>query len=190
MVIRFKSRLVGERVVLKRTRPTIRTARTIFEVVDANRHHLAPWFKWVEPTKRVEDSLKYLFDKEDETREGKKIEYGIHVDGEYIGNIAVFDIDERNRSGELGYWLSSGHTRKGYMTEAVRVVEDEFFRNKGFHRLTLKCDTRNQASIGVARKCGYVEEGTLREDEFSDYFGGYRDTVLFSKLRREWEDGS
>ncbi|MFP4655999.1 MAG: GNAT family N-acetyltransferase [Candidatus Woesearchaeota archaeon] len=185
--MRFKDRLKGERLVLRRTKPTLKMAETMFSVVDENREHLSPWFSWTRWTKRVEDSLKYLFDKEEETKKGKKVEYGIYLKREYIGNISIFDIDEKNKSGEIGYWLSSSRTRNGYMTEALKILEKEVFENLGLNRIQIRCDEDNKASSGVAKKCNYTYEGKMKEESFSEHFDGFRNMLLFSKLRSEYD---
>lgn len=185
MAIRLRSTLKGKRLILKRTKPTLKMAKAMFDVIDGNREHLDPWFSWAKLTQKVEDSLKYLFDKEEETKAGKKIEYGLYADNEYMGNISLFDIDEKDKSAEIGYWISSSYTRNGYMTEAIKVLEKEAFE-KGLNRLQIKCDERNKASFGVAKKCGYKYEGKLREDSFNQYFNDLRNTLVFSKLKAEY----
>ncbi len=182
----FPDELHGQRLVLRRTAPKWETAQSIFAAVDSDREHLEPWFPWAPMTRKSEDTMKYLFDKEDDTG---KVEYGIYIDGSFAGTIAVMNIDTEARAGELGYWLSSSFTRKGYMTEAVRTIEKAFFGSLGFNRLFLKCDSRNKASQGVARKCGYAHEGTHRQDEYSTYFGDLRNTMYFSKLQEEYKNG-
>ncbi|MCK5617643.1 GNAT family N-acetyltransferase [Candidatus Pacearchaeota archaeon] len=185
--MKFKDTLEGERIVLKKSVPTMELATKVFEAVDADREHLQPWFPWVTPTKRVEDSLKYLFSVEDEGKKSKKVEYGIYIDGEYAGNIGFFGIDDKNKSGEIGYWISSRFVRKGYITEAIKTLEREVFENLGLNRIVIKCDERNEASFGVAKKCGYQFEGKLREDSHSEHFGDLRNTMLFSKLKSEYK---
>ncbi|QQS61510.1 MAG: GNAT family N-acetyltransferase [Candidatus Moraniibacteriota bacterium] len=187
MVIKFKNQLRGDRLLLKRTRPTLEMAETIFKVVDENRKHLEPWFSWTALTLKVEDSLKYLFDKEEETKKGKKVEYGLFVNNEHIGNISIFDMNEKEKSGEIGYWLSSSHTRNGYMTEAVKILEKEVFEKMELNRIQIRCDEKNEASSGVAKKCGYVYEGKYREDSFSEHFNNFRNTLVFSKLKSEYK---
>ncbi|MBT3395010.1 GNAT family N-acetyltransferase [archaeon] len=182
----FKDELHGKRIVLKRTKPEIETARIMFKTIDANREHLRPWLSWEKFTERVEDSSTYLKEKEIETLAGKKIEYGIYFEDAYAGNIAVFDINKRYQSAEVGYWLSSEFTGQGYMIEALEVVEKEFFENRNLNRMQLRCDERNIASRKVAKKCGYTLEGKIREDRYSEYFEDLRNTLVFSKLKSEY----
>lgn len=188
MVKKFKNTLKGNRITLKATKPSIKFAQIMFNLVDLNREHLSPWLSWEKLTKKVEDSLKYLFDKEEKTKKGKKIEYGIYHNKKYLGNIAIFDIDEDNKSAEIGYWLDKKSTRKGYMTEAVKILEDEFFKNFKLNRIQIRCDKENKASVGVAKKCGYKFEGTSRKVNFNKNLNEFRDGLTFSKLRSEWEE--
>lgn len=188
MVLKFKNQLKGKRLILKRTKPTLKMAKVMFEVIDENREHLGPWMPWAKLTKKVEDSLQYLFNKEEETKKGKKIEYGLFLDNEYIGNISFFNIDEANKSAEVGYWLSSSHAKRGYMTEAVKVLEKEGFRSLKLNRIYIKCDERNKASFKVAEKCGYKFEGKLRQDSYSKYFNDFRNTLVYSKLKSEYKN--
>ncbi len=129
MTLNFKDRLVGERITLVWTKPDIDMARAIFSVIDDNREHLRTWFQWEKQTLKLEDSLRYLFRREEQEKLGKTVEYGLYVDDAYIGNIEFFDIDEKKRSAEIGYWLALSATRNGYMTEAVKILEKEFFED-------------------------------------------------------------
>ncbi len=187
MALKFKNQLKGNRLILKRTKPTLKIAEDIFKVIDENRKYLEPWFSWSKLTLKIEDSLKYLFDKEKETEKGKKVEYGLFINNEYIGNISLFDIHEKNKSAEIGYWLSSSHTRNGYMTEAVKMLEKEAFENMELNRIQIKCDERNEASLGVAKKCDYKYEGKFREDSFNEHLNNFRNTLVFSKLKSEYK---
>jgi ribosomal-protein-serine acetyltransferase len=187
MAFNFANQLKGNRLVLRRTKPTLKMAEIMFKEVDYNRNHLEPWFPWPKSTLKVEDSLKYLFDNEEKTKQGERVQYGIFIKSEYIGNISIFAINEKKHSAELGYWLSHSHIRNGYMTEAVQILEKYAFEKLNINRVQIRCDERNLASIGVAKKCNYQYEGKLREDAFSDYFNDFRNTLIFSKLKSEYK---
>lgn len=183
----LKQKLIGKRIVLKKLKPTIKMAEAVFKLVDANRRHLEPWFPWVKTEVNVEAALKYLFDLEAKFKIGEKVDYGIYLNDEYIGNIGVFDINKKNKSAEIGYWLSKKFTRQGYMTEALRVLERECFLNTNLNRIQIKCDQRNIPSAGVAKKCAYIFEGKRREDAYSEYHRDLRNTMVFSKLKSEFK---
>jgi RimJ/RimL family protein N-acetyltransferase len=74
------------------------------------------------------------------------------------------------------------------MSEAVGIIERELFLVRGLNRIQIKCDERNVASIGVAKKCGFLLEGTLREDDFSEFHNSFRNTHIFSKLKSDFDN--
>lgn len=87
---------------------------------------------------------------------------------------------------EIGYRLFetalAGH---GYVTEACRLLVDHLFNVYQVHRLELLTAPENQASIRIAQKCGFTQEGTLRQSFFIN--GRYCDVIVHSLLRPEWE---
>lgn len=87
---------------------------------------------------------------------------------------------------EIGYRLfDSGLAGRGYVTEACRMVVDYLFSVTQYHRLELLTAPDNAASVRVAQKCGFTEEGTLRQAFFIQ--GGFQDVTVFSLLRPEWQ---
>lgn len=51
---------------------------------------------------------------------------------------------------------------RGVATAAVRLLTDWGFSERGLLRLELLISVENVASIRVAERCGYVQEGVLR----------------------------
>jgi ribosomal-protein-alanine N-acetyltransferase len=86
---------------------------------------------------------------------------------------------------EIGYRLFTPDLAgRGYTTEATRLLVDYLFKAHQYHRLELLMDPLNVASERVAQKCGFTEEGTLRQAFFIN--GAMRDAKLYSLLRPEW----
>ena len=89
-------------------------------------------------------------------------------------------------SREIGYRLFdvdlAGH---GYTTEALRLLTDYLFRAHIWYRLEVLAAPPNVASLRVAQKCGFREEGTLRGAFFIN--GRHQDVTVMSLLRPEWE---
>lgn len=186
MSIIFKDKLNGERISLVRTKPFLIMAQVMFRTIDSERVHLKPWFPWVDLTQKVEDSLIYLINKEIETNNGTKVEYGIYLGEQFMGNISMFDINLDKKSGEIGYWISSKFIRKGYTTEAVKIIESEFFNNLGLNRIQIKCAEINVASSRVAERCDYKFEGLIREERFIKHLDKFVNSKIYSKLKSEW----
>ncbi|AKU24764.1 GNAT family N-acetyltransferase [Massilia sp. MB5] len=89
-------------------------------------------------------------------------------------------------SREIGYRLfDPSLAGQGYTTEALRLLCDYLFKVHTWHRLEVLTAPQNEASVRVAEKCGFIEEGTLRQAFFIN--GHYQDVKIFSLLRPEWE---
>ena len=63
------------------------------------------------------------------------------------------------QSAYLGYGGVAGHAGQGYMTEALQLVLRDVFGRLGLHRLEANIQPENQASIALARRCGFQREG-------------------------------
>jgi RimJ/RimL family protein N-acetyltransferase len=89
-------------------------------------------------------------------------------------------------SREIGYRLFDHRLAGlGYTTEAVRLLTDYLFRINPVQRLEVLTAPENIASLRVAQKCGFREEGTLRQAFFIN--GHFQDVKILSLLRNEWE---
>lgn len=177
----------GPRVELRAMAATDENARLVFQAVSESREHLLPWMPWAseENTASAGDSLEFLKRAEQARRDGEKYEYGIFAGGEYLGHTGFFNISPPNLSAETGYWLKASAVGKGYVSEALHILENEIFSDDGLNRLVIKCDIRNAASRKVAERNGYVYEGTLREDRFDSLTGTFRTSLMFSKLKSD-----
>lgn len=101
-----------------------------------------------------------------------------------IGQIAIFLVDHKNHFCEIEYSLGSKFHRRGYATEAVRLVLDFCFTKVNFHKVQVCHKEGNIASQGVINKCNFIYEGTLR-----DYFymeGKYVNRLYYSMLQEEY----
>lgn len=60
---------------------------------------------------------------------------------------------------EVGYWIARPYWGKGICTEALRLVIDHCFNEKGFTVLWGDYFPENPASGRVMEKCGFVDTG-------------------------------
>ncbi|MBN2676213.1 MAG: GNAT family N-acetyltransferase [Alphaproteobacteria bacterium] len=185
----FKTVLKGEWIELRVLEPTFENAQMIFDVVKENREHLLPWLGWAskERTKSPEDSFLFLLENKKKREAGTKLDFAIFFKKEYLGNVGIFRLSEKDRSGEIGYWLKKSATGKGFMQEAVKLIENEFFSGDALNRIQLVIDEDNIGSSKVAQKCGYELDGIIREKSFSETRNQFENMMIYSKLKSEWE---
>jgi len=87
---------------------------------------------------------------------------------------------------EIGYVLIPSERRKGYCTEAVKIVLDYLFLSKNIVRIQAHTDARNMTSQKVLQNAGFRKEGTIRKSVFAR--GEWRDLCLYRILREEWKE--
>jgi len=177
--------LEGARIELRTLEPTFENAKMIFDIVVVNREYVLEWLPWASITDKPEDSFNFLLKIQRNRKDNTEYGFGIFLDNKYIGNISIFDVSEEKKSGEIGYWLVKDANGKGYMTEAIKLIEDAFFQSFG-NRIQIKCDTRNAASSNVPKRMNYHIDGELRQDNI-DKDGNLRNTLIYSKLKSEWQ---
>ncbi len=182
--------LEGQRIEL--TKPIVHMdyAKEVYATVDECRKHLLPWLNWArkENTSSPEDSLKYLEWTNERWIKEKEFTYAIThvVSGELLGFIGVGVRGvKRNRAFEIGYWLKERACGYGYMQEAIKLVETEFF-GLGAQRLFICCQTANLKSAKVAENAGYRFEGIRRQGEYLEEWDDFGDVKIYSKLKGEY----
>lgn len=73
----------------------------------------------------------------------------------------------------LGYKLDGDEIRKGYMSEALKKGIDIAFRELGLHRIEANIMPKNKASLALAQKLNFYNEGLARK---------------YLKIDGQWED--
>jgi RimJ/RimL family protein N-acetyltransferase len=112
----------------------------------------------------------------------RAIVLAIDVDGEAVGGIGVFQLDDvYSRSGEIGYWIGHPFWNRGIVSEAVNALTEFAFRELDLVRVQAGVFGWNAASMRVLEKCGYAREGVLRKSVHKD--GRLVDSVLYARIR-------
>ena len=83
---------------------------------------------------------------------------------------------------ELGYWIHSRQSGRGYATEAAGELTRLAFDLAGMRRVEIHCDPRNLASAAIARKLGFHHIVTVNACVPSAA-GPVRDTMIFAMSR-------
>jgi RimJ/RimL family protein N-acetyltransferase len=126
------------------------------------------------------------FDEIQKIQGKENIRLGIFLnDGTVIGDIALQGLDWQNRSCSIGYGLTKlEYRRKGYTTDAVKVILEYGFFHLGFERISASTQENNIGAQKVLEKCGFTLEGRERK---AKYFGGKRhDRLIYGLLVEEY----
>jgi RimJ/RimL family protein N-acetyltransferase len=108
--------------------------------------------------------------------------------GIIIGDIALQDINYKNRSCSIGMGMSKLEYRnKGYGKEAVKMLLDYGFNNMGLERITANTMEMNISAQKSLEKMGFKLEGKERK---AIYFGGKKyDRYNYGLLADEYRNG-
>jgi RimJ/RimL family protein N-acetyltransferase len=111
--------------------------------------------------------------------------FAIEADGRFIGQCALFNLQETDRTCELGIAIGDkSYWGQGYGREAIKLLLDYAFRLRNLHKVYLRVNGTNERAIRAYRACGFVEEGRWRAHSWSN--GAYVDVVCMGILRDEW----
>jgi RimJ/RimL family protein N-acetyltransferase len=64
---------------------------------------------------------------------------------------------------EIGYFIEEKSQGKGYITEAVQKIIEFLFQEINANKLVIHTKSTNVRSIGVAERCGFIQEACIRE---------------------------
>lgn len=109
--------------------------------------------------------------------------YGVFLKstGEHIGQLHIKNINWDVLSAELGYFLDSDQRRKGFGKEMLEAAFESCLKPSGMQRIFLRVLPNNQASIKLAEKMNFEQEG-LHRKEFLTGKGELVDLLYFSKV--------
>jgi RimJ/RimL family protein N-acetyltransferase len=181
-------RIETERLVIRCYEPA--DAARLKEAVDSSLEHLRPWMPWAESEPQTleekTDLMKYFRSSFDT---GENFTYGIFRSGEaeLLGGTGLH---ERIGPGglEIGYWIRANATRQGYVTESTAALTRVGFEICEADRIEIRVEPGNDASMGVPRKLGFLEEATLRRRLPGRAGGGpLRDVTIFTMFREDFD---
>lgn len=152
-----------------------------FEAVRESVNELRPWMPWVHPEPTLEGSVEFHGTAEAKwaSRDMLDFQWTDKNTKRLIGKGGFHTINWDVPKLEIGYWVRTSMTGRGYCTEAVRALVTFAQRDLGANRLEICCDPRNLVSRRIAERCGFALEGILRRN-MRDPYGGLRDSCMYA----------
>jgi UDP-4-amino-4,6-dideoxy-N-acetyl-beta-L-altrosamine N-acetyltransferase len=107
---------------------------------------------------------------------------------EPIGAIALYNIDLKNRSGELGRLMIGNrkYLGRGFATEAAEELVKFGFESLGLHRIYLQLFEDNDKAYKIYHKVGFKKEGLFR-DAFFKTGNDYKNIIQMSILKDDFK---
>jgi len=177
--------LPGQRIVLRLLAP--RDAPALFALYadrDVMRYwNHAPWTTLAQAQQAIVEACA-------DYRTGASLHCAIvHRDtGALIGSCALYGFATQNRSASVGYMLAKAYWGHGYLGEAMRLLLDHGFHERGLNRVEAEVSIQNTGSCLALARLGFMWEGSMRERWIVD--GVKHDTVAYGLLRDDWRIGA
>ncbi|MBX6357298.1 MAG: GNAT family N-acetyltransferase [Micromonosporaceae bacterium] len=142
-------------VVLRRWEPE--WAEVAAAAVQASLAELAPFMPWATGDYNADTARAFAAASAEQWRKGEAFEYAVFTpEGELVGSCGLM-----TRMGpgtlEIGYWIHSAHTRRGYASQAAAALARVGLSLPGIERVVIRHDAANVGSAAVAAKAGFTQ---------------------------------
>ena len=166
-----------------------RDKREWSQLREDNRSWLSRW----EATSPTGDGVPRSFNamvrtQSSQARAGLQVPLAITLDEALVGQISINPLWWGSlRCGAIGYWVAQSVAGQGIAPLAVAMLTDHAMLVMGVHRIELNIRPENVASLRVAEKLGFRDEG-LRQ-AYLHIDGGWRDHRAFALTSEELPQG-
>ncbi|KMK75847.1 GNAT family N-acetyltransferase [Alkalihalobacillus pseudalcaliphilus] len=158
----------------------------LYQLIDQNREHLRKWLLWVDKRQSAEDMGPIIKLWLYRYAENNGFDAGIRYQGRLVGMIALHEIDWKNRSTSIGYFLSEKEQGKGIITHAVGTLLTYVFGELALNRVEIQTAASNKRSCSIPEKIGFSLEGRKREAQW--LYDHYEDILTYSMLTTDWQE--
>jgi len=140
-------------------------AAALAAAVRESLERFAPWLAWAHRDYDTLDAVAFIAGSLEGWQRGERYAFAVvdSRDGGLVASADLSQLDERQRSANLGYWVRSGCQGRGICPRIVPAVARFGFEALGLVRVEIVADLRNRASRRVAEKAGARFEGIARQ---------------------------
>lgn len=119
--------------------------------------------------------------------EGDRIVLGVElaVSAALIGEVSLIWRSVDARQGEVGWIFDPAYHGQGYATEAANVLLDLGFGPGDLHRISARCDVRNDASWHLMARLGMRREAHFRQHAI--FKSEWDEEFVYAILWQEWQ---
>jgi ribosomal-protein-serine acetyltransferase len=173
---------VDSEIELKQLEPS--DSAGIFEVIDNQREYLGRWLPFVEYTRELTDTENFVASVVNAPEDQFEYVFAIRKNGKFVGLIGFKETDKKNKSTDIGYWISEKYQKQGIVTNSVEKLCDFAFNELGINRIQIRCAVENTPSNNVPKRLGFKLEGVEKQGELLSG-NVFTDLYIYSKLKSD-----
>lgn len=160
-------------------------AKDLYELLDKNRSYLRNWLSWVDSIRSYEDYLPIINSWLKQYCTNNGFTAAIIYNKKMIGMAGFHDINWKNQSTSIGYWLGSEYQGNGIITEICKVLVSVSFSTYNLNRVEIRVAEDNLKSRAIPERLGFQLEGKLRESEW--LYDRFINHVIYSMVKNDWK---
>ena len=100
-----------------------------------------------------------------------------------IGSISLWNINWQHSRAQIGIWLIPSFWNKGLAEKSLNLIKNIALNHLKMNRLEAYIAVENKRSIVLFEKCGFKEEGKLKQ--YLNFQGIYHDAVIMAYLKNK-----
>lgn len=163
---------------------SLEDAPELFEAISVSIDRVSPWLPWCHPDYTIAETETWLKTRPQRWHEGQEFGFSIrNLHHRIVGGCGI-GIKTQSWSGNLGYWLRTGFTGKGYATAATKLLAEFGIRELQLKRIEIVASVENIASQQVAQRAGAYREGISRNRLL--IHNRLHDAVVYSFIPRDF----
>ncbi|MBD3110088.1 GNAT family N-acetyltransferase [Bacillus sp. AGMB 02131] len=182
ILLDFPNEFTTKRLLIRMPMPS--DGKAVYDAISTSLPELKPWVPFAQKEQSEQDleanvrqtHLDFL------SRKDLRLHLFLKESGQFIGSSGLHRIDWTVPKFEIGYWLDTRFSGKGYMTEAGQGITDFAFNELKAKRIEIRCDPNNIKSRAIPEKLGYTLEGVLKNNAKAPDSDGLVDTCVFAKI--------
>lgn len=132
------------------------------------------------------DSIRAWAEKQAKRPEGEAFRFAIEtLDGAFAGTINTDSVNPRCGTFMYGLAIPPEQRRKGYASDAIRVVLRYYFHERRYQKVNAEVYSFNIPSQHLHGSLGFTLEGRLRRMIYSG--GSFHDALIYGMTREEFD---
>ena len=159
----MREKLDDYRIIIKRIIPEY--IPQLFQAAFESREELKVWLPWCHSNYDIEETKDWVNLQQIEWNNRREFSFGIFEldSNQFVGGCGINQINWIHKIGNVGYWIRTNATGKGYASAAARLCAKFGFMDVKLNRIEIVAAKDNLASQSAAEKAGATKECLARK---------------------------
>ena len=137
----------------------------LYQAVFESKEALEVWLPWCHSDYKIEETKGWVNFQQAAWNDKLEFSFGIFEvnSNRFVGGCGINQINWMYKIGNVGYWIRTGATGKGYASAAARLCAEFGFVDLQLNRIEIVAAKDNIASQKAAEKTGATKESLARK---------------------------